>query len=83
VVAHRDHPLGEVARAGDGEVPSEVRAVARDAGPFEIVEDVLPARTPRLDRRAESVPEVAEPDDVAMAVFEVARWADDEELLVL
>ncbi len=41
VVADRERPLGEVALAGDREVPGEVEAVAGDAGPLKCREQPL------------------------------------------
>ena len=53
VVADVEHPLGEVALAGDGEVPRQVEVAPTDAGVAQRGEQVLEVRAALLDRRAE------------------------------
>ena len=50
VVAHRQHPPGDVLVAGDREVPGEVEVRAPDAGAAQRVEDRVEARALGLDR---------------------------------
>jgi hypothetical protein len=98
VVADRQHALGEVALAGDGEVPSHVEARALDPRLAELAEELLEVGAPILDRRdvgrdvvavelearrcadrvAARVLEVAQGDDVAVPVEQVAPGVDQQ-----
>jgi hypothetical protein len=94
-----ERPLREALATGDGEVPGEVEALARDAGLVQLPEQLPEVGPPALDEpllrllrvsvEAEvpaclqgpsaRVLQVAQRDDVALALGEVLGRADDED----
>ena len=51
VVAHVEHPPGDVLVAGDGEVPGEIEVLPLDPGLFSVLKMLLEALALRVDRR--------------------------------